>query len=87
MLTSAEAEDWNEVYAMEAKRRQQLEQLFAVPLPPHLLQSIRDEIEEIIRIDQSIVSLGNCTRQTLTQDMRTVIKGRTAVNAYQQCGR
>ena len=84
MLESAKATNWQEVICLESERRQRVEELFSKPIAHSLLSEISGKIEQILDIDRELMSLNAQTRDNLAQDMRVVIKGRTATRAYQQ---
>jgi len=77
----AHAGNWDDVAVIEAKRRPLLLNLF--DSTSHLdVETSRALLQEVLSLDQQIMLLAQQQRDTLTQSLRQLGQGRTAIKAY-----
>lgn len=77
----AHAGNWDDVAVIEAKRRPLLLNLFDGT--SHLdVEISRALLKDVLSLDQQIMSLAQQQRDALTQSLRQLGQGRTAIKAY-----
>ena len=82
MYTLAEQQDWEALEELETERSQLLDTLFSHPALPGMLSKLANTIRLIIELDQKTISLGKNARNALKNEMRLLVQGKKAVDAY-----
>jgi len=84
MLRDAEAGNWENVFAIEAQRSALLEKLFSGTVKENNVQDMDDKIRKIIAINKKLEAITMQARDNTRDDIRSMSKGRHAVNQYAQ---
>lgn len=81
LLSMAEAGDWDAMCALEIRRAEQLEQLFATPprIEPAILA---EKIKYILHKNEIIMQLSNEEKNNVATEVTKLSRGNKAVNAY-----
>ena len=82
LLSAAEAESWDEAFAIEAERRPLIETFFS-QLPENRRAGFRSRVEAIAAKDRRVMSLGQAHKQAVGEALNRLGKGKQAVKAYQ----
>jgi hypothetical protein len=85
MAELGESGEWESVIALEAERRQLLEQAFATHLPAD--EIVADRVKAILEFDRRLMSRSLDARERVAAELAATNKGRKAANAYQAAGR
>ena len=84
ILDCARKGDWDNAIKIEADRRPLLQVVFAATTPDPKLKPL---LEEILAVDQEIVTLTQHRHDELAGQVRQVGRGRTALRAYERNSR
>jgi hypothetical protein len=82
MLVSAEAGEWAQLMALEAKRRPMLTALFEPVAGVRDIQAVRDIAETVLTVDRRILALSEAGRDQTAADLARLDQGRRAIQAY-----
>ena len=82
MLEKAQEEFWDDVFVLEAERRELIRLLFLEPVQPEYAAAVATGIQSIMAIDRDIMALGELKRLDLAQILQTMDQGKKAVKAY-----
>lgn len=82
MLDNAKAGAWDEVSALEERRRELICAVFAEPPNPAYAKIISDGIQAIMAIDNDIMTLGMSRKLALGDELQKMDQGKKAVKAY-----
>jgi hypothetical protein len=80
MLENAEANEWQTVIALEARRRQMLEQAFATREP--LNEELALRVREILDLDKGLLEVSTRLRDQLGGELNQMNKANRASQAY-----
>ncbi|WP_297526459.1 flagellar protein FliT [Thiohalobacter sp.] len=81
MEAAADAEDWDKVAALEARRRPLLERALAAVDPAEAV-AVRAVIEKLIARDRRILARAGARRDALAADLGRLASGRRGRDAY-----
>jgi hypothetical protein len=82
MLVSAEAGEWEQLMALEAKRRPLLTALFEPVADASAVRVVRDIAEVVLKADRRILALSEAGREQTAADLARIDQGQRAVRAY-----
>lgn len=82
MLEQAQAGEWSDVTAIEAKRSESMERFFSTPVPEKQAATVAEGIRWVMEQDKEIVRLGMTERDALIGKVKGVDTGRRALSAY-----
>jgi hypothetical protein len=82
MLEKAQDEFWDDVFVLEAERRELIRLFFLEPVQPEYAAAVATGIQSIMAIDRDIMALGKLKRLDLAQILQTMDQGKKAVKAY-----
>lgn len=75
MLTFAETSEWNQLFDVEKQRGRKIKQM-------SFLMKDRSLIERVLEIDESIREIAEAERSSILGELKTLNKGKSAINAY-----
>ncbi len=84
MLKLAEAEKWEEVVDLEAKRRQLIADTFPLTPEQSSIPSTIVDLEHVIELDKQVMELGKNARHKMGAVLGKIHKGRQATTAYRK---
>ena len=82
MLDKAQEDAWDEVFLMEEKRREWISAYFLEPAQQAATALVAEGIQEIIAIDNEIMTLGTQKKLELGLALQKMDQGKKAVKAY-----
>jgi Flagellar protein FliT len=82
MLEKAREESWDEVFVLEAKRRELMGLFFSEPVQQVDAEAIAAGIQAIMAIDRDIMAMAVLKRLEFAQTLQTMDQGKKAVKAY-----
>lgn len=82
MLDKAQEDSWDEVFALEEKRRELISVFFLEPAQQKITKVVSDGIQEMIAIDNEIMALGTLKKLGLGHALQKMDQGKKAVKAY-----
>jgi len=82
MQERARDELWDDVFVLEAERRELIRRFFLEPVQPEYTTAVAAGIQSIMAIDRDIMALGELKRLDLAQILQTMDQGKKAVKAY-----
>jgi len=86
MLESARRADWDEVQALEARRRPMLETCFPLLEPPPDAAGMAQQIRRIIDLDRQVLALAGRAREEAGAALGDISRGRLATEVYGRVG-
>ena len=82
MQEKARDELWDDVFVLEAERRELIRLFFLEPVQQEYTTAVAAGIQSIMAIDRDIMALGELKRLDLAQILQTMDQGKKAVKAY-----
>jgi hypothetical protein len=82
MLKNAREEAWNDVFVLEAERRELIRLFFLEPVQQAYAVEVAAGIQAIIAIDRDLLALGTLKKLELAQILHNMDQGKKAVKAY-----
>jgi len=82
MQEKAQDELWDDVFVLEAERRELIRLFFLEPVQQECTTAVAAGIQSIMAIDRDIMALGELKRLDLAQILQTMDQGKKAVKAY-----
>lgn len=82
MLKKAREGSWDEVFVLEAERRELIRLYFLEPVQQADADAVAAGIQAMIAIDRDTMALGALNRFDLAQTLQTMDQGKKAVKAY-----
>jgi hypothetical protein len=82
MQEKAQDELWDDVFVLEAERRELIRLFFLEPVQQEYTTAVAAGIQSIMAIDRDIMALGELKRLDLAQILQTMDQGKKAVKAY-----
>ncbi len=84
MLKDAEAGNWDNVIALEAKRSKALNELFSLPFTQQDRDQNSERIGQLLSVNSKLESITARARENIKDEVRGLSKGRRAMGAYAQ---
>jgi Flagellar protein FliT len=82
MLTKAQAEQWDDVVALEAERRDLIKHFFSEQVDQAQAEVVASGIKAILAIDEKLMELGALRRFDIMHVLQDMDQGKKAVKAY-----
>jgi Flagellar protein FliT len=82
MLKKARDGSWDDVFVLEAERRELIRLFFLEPVQQAYTDAVAAGIQAMLAIDQDTMALGALKRFDLAQTLQTMDQGKKAVKAY-----
>ncbi len=83
LLVAAEAEEWEQAFAIEAERRPLIEQFFS-HLPENRRAVFDARVKALLEKDKQVMTLGQSHQRQVGEALKQLNKGKSAVKAYQE---
>ncbi len=85
MLKKAREESWDDVFVLEAERRELIGLFFLGPIQQVSAAAVTAGIQSIMTMDRDLMALGLQKKFELAQILHNMDQGKKAVKAYTRC--
>jgi hypothetical protein len=82
MLKDAEAGEWDKVISIETQRSKLLEKLFSGSHEDNNITEMDNKIRKIIDINNKLEEIAMNARESASNDVASICKGRNALDQY-----
>ena len=84
MLSAAQRQEWPKVVELAAQRQVLLESVFRESIPATETESVAELTRHVHALNEDLIRLSTVSRETLSQALSQISRGRRAQSAYGQ---